>query len=88
MDEAQITDGRIAVRVSLFADLRHFAPPGSVGAQHVELTQGASVLDLLQALQIPAYTEMTVGCNKELAHLDTVLHDGDDVVLFSPMTGG
>ena len=78
----------ISVRVSLFADLRRFLPRGEDGPQQLTLPAGATVADLLAAVGIPAADEITAGLNCELAHLDTPLHDGDDLVLFSPMEGG
>jgi sulfur carrier protein ThiS len=44
--------------------------------------------DLLATIGVPAEDEVTSGINGELAQRDTVLHDGDDLVLFSPMEGG
>ena len=78
----------ISVRVSLFADLRRFLPRGEDGPQRLTLPAGATVADLLAAVGIPAADEVTAGLNGELAHRDTPLHDGDDLVLFSPMEGG
>lgn len=79
---------RITVRVTLFADLRRFLPRGDEGAQMRSLPVGATVADLLAMFGIPAQDEVTVGQNGELAARDSVLHDGDDLVLFSPMEGG
>src|SRR5215216_2209122 len=44
--------------------------------------------DLLSAIGIPAEDEVTVGLNGEQAARETVLRDGDDAVMFSPMEGG
>jgi molybdopterin converting factor small subunit len=79
---------QIAVRVTLFADLRRFLPRGHEGPQHYTLPAGATVTDLLAAIGIPADGEITTGLNGEQAQLDTVLHDGDELVFFSPMEGG
>ena len=87
--ETSTSGGRqISVRVSLFADLRRFLPPGHDGPLTFTLPAGATVSDLLAAIGIPAENEVTPGLNGELAHRDTPLHDGDDLVLFSPMEGG
>lgn len=79
---------QISVRVALFADLRRFLPRGVEGPQTYPLPAGATVADLLTAIGIPAREEVTPGLNGELAARDAILHDGDDLVLFSPMEGG
>ena len=79
---------QVSVRVSLFADLRRFLPLGHDGPLTFTLPAGATVADLLAAIGIPAESEVTPGLNGELAQRDTALHDGDDLVLFSPMEGG
>jgi len=88
MTTPQTGTEQITVRVSLFADLRRFLPPGQDGPQLYTLPAGAAIADLLAAIGIPAEDEVTPGLNGELAQRDTELHDGDDLVLFSPMEGG
>jgi molybdopterin synthase sulfur carrier subunit len=88
MSTPRTSAGQISVRVSLFADLRRFLPPGQDGPQIYALRTGATVADLLDTIGVPAGDEVTPGLNGELAQRDTVLHDGDDLVLFSPMEGG
>lgn len=78
----------ITVRVTLFADLRRYLPRGHEGRTTCALADGATVADLLVALGIPNEDEITVGQNGDLATRATLLHDGDDLVLFSPMEGG
>lgn len=78
----------IAVRLTLFADLRRYLPRGHEGPLRLSLPPGATVADLLAAAGIPAEDEITAGRNGELAQRETVLQDGDDLVLFSPMEGG
>ena len=80
--------GEIAVRVTLFADLRRYLPRGQDGPQRYTLPAGATVADVLAAAGIPADDEITAGLNGDLAQRDTILHDGDNLVLFSPMEGG
>ena len=79
---------QITVCVTLFADLRRFLPRGHDGPQRLMLPVGATVADLLATVGVPPTDEVTAGLNGELAHRDTPLHDGDDLVLFSPMEGG
>lgn len=84
---AEQTD-QITVRVSLFADLRRFLPHGQEGPQSFVLPPGSTAADLLVRIGIPETDEVTVGRNGDLAQRDTILHNGDDIVLFSPMEGG
>jgi sulfur carrier protein ThiS len=82
----------VNVSVTLFADLRRFGPQNHEGAIAVSLDDGASVEELLTAVGFPddetIRGEITVGLNGDLGKRDTVLNDGDDVTLFSPMEGG
>lgn len=79
---------RIRVCLQLFADLRRFAPRGQTGPLILEVEAGATVRDLLAAAGVPADGEITIGMRGEQASLETVVRDGDEVVLFSPMEGG
>ncbi len=88
MTAPQTGTAQIAVRVTLFSDLRRFLPRGHEGPQTYILPAGATVADLLAAIGIPPEDEVTPGLNGELAARDTPLHEGDDLVLFSPMEGG
>lgn len=78
----------IAVRLSLFADLRRYLPRGHEGPLELRLPQGATVADLIHAAGVPGREEITVGLNGDQGTRDSVLSDGDEVVLFSPMEGG
>ncbi len=78
----------IGVTATLVADLRRYLPRGADGPQHLALVPGSTVADLLDAIGIPRDAELTAGVDGELARLDTVLHDGADVILISPMEGG
>jgi len=79
---------KIDVRVRLFADLRRHLPRGQDGPISYTLRSGATVADLLAAIGIPADGEVTVGLNGDLAQRETELHEGDELLLFSPMEGG
>ena len=80
--------GAIAVSVTLFADLRRYWPPGVDGPHLRRVPVGSTVADLLDAIGIPATTDITVGVDGELADRTDPLHDGADVMLLSPMEGG
>jgi molybdopterin converting factor small subunit len=88
MNGLQREAGAIDVQVRLFADLRRFLPKGADGPLSFRLTEGATMQALLDRIGIAADAEITAGRNGELAQRDTVLHDGDELVLFSPMEGG
>jgi molybdopterin converting factor small subunit len=87
MTEPQ-TSSTIAVRLSLFADLRRFEPENQPGTRTFILILGATVADLVSAAGIPPQEDVTIGLNGERGRLDTLLNEGDDVVLFSQMEGG
>ena len=70
--------------VNLAADL----PPGVDGQHQRTVPAGSTVADLLDAIGIPANTDVTVGLDGELADRTDPLHDGADVMLLSPMEGG
>jgi sulfur carrier protein ThiS len=80
--------GAIAVSVTLFADLRRYLPPGVDGPHLRRVPVGSTVADLLDAIGIPATTDITVGVDGELADRTDPLHDGADVMLLTPMEGG
>ena len=65
-----------------------------VERDQIELADGASVAALLLALQgrvpnLPAvWRTIAVAVNREYAGLATVLHEGDEVALLPPVSGG
>ena len=79
------------VTVKLFATLRHAA---GWSVQSIELEPGATVDDLLATL---AAMDQNLGSegrtlyaavNQEYATGAHVLHDGDEVAIFPPVSGG
>lgn len=77
------------VRVSLFGDVnRHLH--GRDKDHQQELSDGATVRDLMAALGIEAHSEpeLTIAVNGQLGGLDSSLADGDRVMLVTPMEGG
>ena len=78
----------VAVAVTFFADLRRYLPKGADGPQTYTLPAGATVADLLARIGIPEGTELTAGLDGEVAPLDTILRDGAELMLLSPMDGG
>jgi sulfur carrier protein ThiS len=88
VNAAQTNSAEIVVRVRLFADLRRFLPKGEDGPRAYTLPSTATVTDLLDLIGIGPNEEITAGVNGELAQSDTILHDRDELILFSPMEGG
>ena len=78
----------ITVRLTLFADLKRFQPKDHEGPLTFTLEPGATVATLLKAAGIPSSDEITIGLNGDQGQRESMLHDGDEVVLFSPMEGG
>jgi molybdopterin converting factor small subunit len=54
----------------------------------VSLRDGATVKDLMDAVGVPAYYLKEVTVNGEAKEPDTVLSDGDAVVVWPPRIGG
>ena len=80
--------GTIGVRVTLFADLRRFLPPGVDGPHRRTVPAGSTVAELLAAIGVPDDADITIGVDGELADRETPLREGADIMLLSPMEGG
>ena len=72
------------VRILVFGILKDFLPESST----VELPEGARVSDLLQRFEHRAFRTAAVAVNQEYAPLDHTLHEGDEVALLPPVSGG
>ncbi|MCY3991234.1 MAG: MoaD/ThiS family protein [Caldilineaceae bacterium] len=74
------------VRLILFAGLRQAA---GFKSDTVSLPESSTVGDLLDS-RVPTLRDRTfyVAVNEEFAQRDTVLHDGDEVALLPPVSGG
>ena len=79
------------VTIKLFARLREIV---GVGEIERDLTQGATVSDLLNTLhaEFPRLADLTartiISVNQEFAAPDSLLRDGDEVAIFPPVSGG
>src|SRR5580700_11292983 len=81
------------VRVIAFGVLKEWLSPD---AAEVELPDGATVGSLLEHLRaglperapIKAFRGIAVGVNAEYAQVSQVLHEGDEVGLLPPVSGG
>ena len=74
------------IRLTLFAGLRQAA---GFKDDVVSLPESATVRDLLDS-RVPNLRARTfyVAVNEEYAQRNTVLHDGDEVALLPPVSGG
>ena len=77
------------VRLRLFAHLADYLPPDADGdGVTLKLPDGAPVSAILGRLRIPEhvpYLSVVNGHEVEDSHL---LHDGDELTLFPPLSGG
>ena len=80
------------VEVKLYGVLRKKRPQGIGGAPHhpftVELSVGATVVELVQQLGIPKGTLNGAAVNGTAGDLTVALKDGDKINLFPPTAGG
>jgi|GEM_PF-65792 len=77
------------VRVRLYASLRRFAPEGQSGSHfEVDLSEGAQLQDLVEALKIPSEETRVAFVNGITRDMDWVLSPGDEVGFFPPIGGG
>ena len=93
--EAVILFADMQVRVLPFGVLKEWLGAASLA---VELRDAATVADLLQQLTSPHSAHdlggirdlrgIAVGVNAEFATANCVLHDGDEVGLLPPVSGG
>jgi molybdopterin converting factor subunit 1 len=79
------------VTLKLFARLREIAGSGKLERR---LNEGSTVEDLLDVLhaEFPRLSEVTarsiISVNQEFATPDSLLHDGDEIAIFPPVSGG
>jgi molybdopterin converting factor small subunit len=79
----------ITVHVKLFATLRDLRPGLGIGeAFPVELSDGATIDDLVRELELPQDQVKLVFVNALVRELDHVLADGDELGIFPPVGGG
>lgn len=77
------------VGVRLQAILRRYRPAGFTGDTiEMDLANGATVRDAIEALSVPVNLIHAVFINEEQGALDTALAEGDRVRVFPPVVGG
>ncbi|MGB7189943.1 MAG: molybdenum cofactor biosynthesis protein MoaE [Acidobacteriaceae bacterium] len=72
------------IRILAFGVLKDFIPESST----VELPDGTRVCDLLARYEQRVFRSAAVAVNQEYASMDHVLHEGDEVALLPPVSGG
>ncbi|HEV8638358.1 MAG TPA: MoaD/ThiS family protein [Chloroflexota bacterium] len=77
----------VKVRVSLHGDVHRYRR-GRPDPFEEELDDGATVAALVERIGIDPAMTITVGLNGELGRREAVLHDGDEVLILTPMEGG
>lgn len=81
----------IAVRVLLFAELRERLGRSELDVWLSDGDTGQALVDRLVAEHpglAPYRTVLQIAVNRAHRPLDTVLHDGDEVAVLTPMSGG
>lgn len=84
-------NSKMKVTVKLFARFREAA---GIGKTELEMGNGATVDDLLTRLHAQylrlsdVQTSMIISVNQQFVPVDSQLHDGDEVAIFPPVSGG
>ena len=75
------------VHLQLYSVLRDKLPPGAKGRAVLRLDEGATLIDLLDELGIERKVVISVNDAHE-SDKSRQLHDGDEVKIFSSVSGG
>jgi molybdopterin converting factor small subunit len=79
----------VKVGLRLQAILRRYRPAGFTSdVIEMDLANGATVRDAVEALSVPVNLVQAVFINEEQGALDTALAEGDRVRVFPPVVGG
>ncbi len=82
------------IHVRLFANLRDRFPSGDRGQGDIELEAGASLMDLIERLEIPdPQVQMVLVDGQQVlrqagGRVERILEDGETVSIFPPVSGG
>ena len=74
----------VKVKIKLFATLRNFGPE----EQEIEVSENATLDDVIKALNLPEKIPMLKIVNGEHRNLGYRLKEGDEIALFPPIAGG
>jgi len=77
----------IDIHLQLYSILREKLPPDSNGRAVLQLDEGATLADLLDELDITRKVVVSVNGNHE-SDMSRRLQDGDEVKIFSSISGG
>lgn len=72
------------VKVKLYGDFLKYGPEESF----IEITEGSSIEDLLNRLEIYERAYIIILINLKRAWLEDKLKEGDTISIFSPVGGG
>ena len=78
----------VTVTVKLFATLKKYAPNGRAGDIPLTLPAGATVLDVVDRLDIPHDQAAMLVAGDTYVQAETVLEDGQEISIFPPLAGG
>jgi sulfur-carrier protein len=77
------------IEIALYATLSQYLPPGAQNRKAViEVTDGATVRDVMTQLGIPSDLPNILLVNGRQAREDTALTDGQSLSIFPPLAGG
>jgi len=78
------------IELRLYASLARYMPEQKQGslAQVMELSQGTTIGEVLQKLNVPTNAVKLIFVNGVRARVDQALKDGDRVGIFPPVAGG
>jgi sulfur carrier protein ThiS len=77
----------VKVRVSLHGDVHRYRR-GRPEPFEEELVEGATVAELVEQIGIDPTMTITIGVNGKLGRREAELHEGDEVLILTPMEGG
>jgi sulfur carrier protein ThiS len=79
----------ISIHVKAYGDLRRYLPEGERDSgSRVELPDNATVVQMLDVLNLPYQSAWLIGVNDEIVDLHHPLKDGDEIELMLPIGGG
>ena len=78
----------MTVKVKLLGTLRKYSPPDSPGEVTVDVPSGTTVSDLAQRIVKSRAPVLACAVNGRTRRLNTVVNEGDEVILLSKLGGG
>ena len=84
----EMSEGRVRVHVKLMSRFRVHLPPEARGETHIELSDGATLADLVEQLAIHRRVKLFAVNSEQEKDINRVLCDGDSVRVFPFVVGG